>query len=440
MVSRRLRSVAADERGIALPLALIMLMLLTSLTIAFLTMSASEPTIAANLKGGEMALAAAEAGIERAIWALQNPTIDTAGANTKLTDFNAIPAAYNAGTLFALDAARAYTVQLVLVNPTTVRIIGHGYVAREGVALPANPGGLAQADTAAHRTVQLEVTAAGGGGNRVGGSAAGTTGGDVTLPGALTVAGSVQMRGNSLVDGNDSAPGVPNGCANKAGVTIRDQTPIPDNQCGSPPCYTNNAVTFNGNAYSLTGTPANQTLTSSNFSQYTFNATQLAALKALAQASGTYIQPTSSSQMQVSLGNGLTFVDTVNGQAIGQFPTSSQLANVKITGNQTASGWLVVMGSIEIDGNITYNGFIYAHNDLSYRGTGTGGIFGGVLTGNVIDTVATLVDAETEGNSKIYYDCNGIANGGGAFTPDVQAGLNRVIITVNAGTWRELSN
>jgi Tfp pilus assembly protein PilX len=443
MWSRRLRSVTTDTRGIALPLALILLTVLMSLTLAFLTMGGSEPTIAANLKSGEMALAAAEAGVERAIWALSNPTVDTAGAGTKLTDLTNIPAPYKTGTatLFALGGSRAFTVTITraAAAPNDITLRGDGYVVRNGVTLPGLPTGLAQSDIVGHRVVELKLSGTGSG-NKVGGAGAGSSGGDVKLPGALTVAGSVQMRGNSIVDGNDLAAGTPNSCAQKGGVTIRDKTQIADNQCASPPCWTDNSVTFNGNAYTLLGTPPQQTLPFDTFSPYTFNAAQLSALKALAQANGTYIQPTSSSEIQLTIGNGLTFVDTVNGQSIGQFPTSSQLASVAITGNQSANGWLIVMGSIRIDGNITYNGFIYAHNDLSYRGTGTGGIYGGVLTGNVIDTVATLVDTQTEGNSKIYYDCNKIANGGGGLPGDVQNGLNRTIVNIIAGTWKEISN
>ena len=133
------------------------------------------------------------------------------------------------------------------------------------------------------------------------------------------------------------------------------------------------------------------------------------------------------------------FVDTVNGQALSNPPTASQLASVKITGASN-SGWLIVMGSVRIDGDVTYNGFIYAHNDLSYKGTGTGGIFGAVLSGNVVDTVATVVDTDQSGNSKIYYDCDKVASGGGSFTPTLQGGLNRVIISISAGIWKELSN
>lgn len=427
MSSRRLRSPLDDERGIALPLSLIVLTLLTSLTLAFLAMGSTEPLIAANLKGGEQALAIAEAGIERTIWALSNPTVDTAGPATKLTNLNQIPAAYNNLQLFTLSSIStgAYAITISPgAAPNT--ITGRGYVVRNGVAVPAQPAGLAQSDIAAQRTVQLQVSVSG----PVGGPAAPN---DVKLPGALTVAGTLQMSGNSLVDGNDQAGGTPNGCATKAGVTIRDRTTLADGT------VVNNSITVGGSA-STVGTPAQQTLPADDFNKtYTFTATQLAALKALAQSQGTYSQPSSNAQFDLTVVNGLMFVDTVNGQPLGTPPDASKLASVKITGANN-SGWLIVMGSIRIDGNVTYNGFVYAHNDLSYKGTGTGGIFGGVLTGNVVDAVATVVDTDTTGNSKIYYDCVKVANGGGVLNSSVQDALNRTIVTTSPGSWREVSN
>src|SRR5262245_33384127 len=119
MARRRPGHALGDERGVALPLALIVMTLLTALTLAFLGMTSSEPMITANLKRGEQALAHAEAGVERAIWALSNPAVDTAGANTKLSDLTAVPQAYSAGAnqlLFSLTApsqaspAGAYSV------------------------------------------------------------------------------------------------------------------------------------------------------------------------------------------------------------------------------------------------------------------------------------------------------------------------------------------
>src|SRR5262249_478059 len=182
MWARRFRSVTTDQRGIALPLALILLTVLMSLTLAFLTMGGSEPTIAGNLKSGEMALVAAEAGVERAIWALSNPTVDTAGAGTKLTDLTNIPAPYKTGTqtLFALDGSRAFTVTITraAAAPNDITLRGDGYVVRNGVTLPGAPTGLAQSDIIGHRVVELKLSGTGSS-NRGGGAAAGPPEGDV---------------------------------------------------------------------------------------------------------------------------------------------------------------------------------------------------------------------------------------------------------------------
>ncbi len=60
-------SLARDERGVALPLAMILLMVLTMLTITFMSLGAVEPQISANLSDGARARQLAESGIE---WAM----------------------------------------------------------------------------------------------------------------------------------------------------------------------------------------------------------------------------------------------------------------------------------------------------------------------------------------------------------------------------------
>ena len=96
-------------------------------------------------------------------------------------------------------------------------------------------------------------------------------------------------------------------------------------------------------------------------------------------------------------------------------------------------------GKIRIDGNVTYNGLIYALNDISYRGTGTGGIYGAMVSANVVDSIATVVDTDASGNSKVYYDCTKVANGGGAFNPQAaQPGKEGYFVV--GGTWKEVSN
>ncbi|PYM17392.1 MAG: hypothetical protein DMD81_09225 [Candidatus Rokuibacteriota bacterium] len=56
-----------DERGIILPLALVILVVVVTLASAMLALGTTEPQIAANLVRGAQALSLAEAGAERGI-------------------------------------------------------------------------------------------------------------------------------------------------------------------------------------------------------------------------------------------------------------------------------------------------------------------------------------------------------------------------------------
>src|SRR5437868_1202144 len=62
----RVRTIVADERGIAVVVSLIALVTLTALVLAFLAVSGFEPQIAANLTGATQARYVAEAGLEEA--------------------------------------------------------------------------------------------------------------------------------------------------------------------------------------------------------------------------------------------------------------------------------------------------------------------------------------------------------------------------------------
>ena len=418
MSGRRPRAALVNEQGIAAPLAIVVLIGLTSLALAFVALSATEAPISTNLRAGEQALALAEGGLERALWALSNATVT---GLTDLTDVNAIPATYKEQQALTLSGTSNGVYTIAITPGVTSTITARGYIVRNGVTI-AQLADLTEANVVAKRGVQLQV-------NPVGGPAAPF---DVNLPGALTVAGTVQMSGNSLVDGNDAANGVPNtNCHAHGGVTIRDKTTLPDNT------VVNNTITVGGSGVTI-GTPAQQTLTTDAFNQYLFTDSQLAALKSLAKSQGTYIQPESNDpELHLTLVNGLMFVDTVNGQALGTPPDATKIARVKITGGNN-NGWLIVMGSIRIDGDLTYNGFVYAHNDIVYKGTGTGGVYGAMLSANKIDAVQTVIDTDASGNSKIYFDCEKVAAGGGAFTPTVQNALNSPLLV--PGSWREVWN
>src|SRR2546427_13135905 len=59
-----------DQVGIAMPLTLIALVILSALMIAFAVLAQSEPVIAMNQYRGAVARALAKSAVERAIWAL----------------------------------------------------------------------------------------------------------------------------------------------------------------------------------------------------------------------------------------------------------------------------------------------------------------------------------------------------------------------------------
>ena len=58
------RRLLGNERGVALPLAMILLVVLTMLTLTFMSLGSVEPQISANLADGARARQVAESGIE----------------------------------------------------------------------------------------------------------------------------------------------------------------------------------------------------------------------------------------------------------------------------------------------------------------------------------------------------------------------------------------
>lgn len=407
-----------DQRGIALPLAMMVLMVFTSLVAAFVAMSATEPLITANLKAGDEALGLAEAGVERAIWALdsQVPPVPpaAAGADPAPAPPYAAAAPYDGSVLIALGRG-GYSINVTSPPPGAWAcavapfgsddrcVISSGFVMRPSAPVPAAPGAIPQGDLGARRMLQVALTKFR----------------NLDPPGPINVDGSVQMKGNSNADGanvENCAPGTL-----KAGVTVT----------------TGNTITTQGNAQVL-GSPDRQWLDPSDFNKFLFSYTELNFLKQMAMSGRPnmhYLAPTSGSQMTLDMTNknGLVFVDLVRGAPLpapGFPPAVSDLSNVKITGMNN-QGWIIVLGSLTLDGNINYKGLVYALNDMAYRGTGGGGISGAVISANIVDKVATVVDTETLGNADVTYDCAAIANGGG-FIPQGHY--------IAPGSWREASN
>jgi hypothetical protein len=191
------------------------------------------------------------------------------------------------------------------------------------------------------------------------------------------------------------------------------------------------------------------------FNGITLDAGNFKMLRELAKKNGTYFGPgypngtaagspaytgstTFSSSNNVK--NGIVFVDTVSGTDIPTNPSAqnpSDFASLDIHGNPFLSGdfsgWIIVNGSLSISGNMAIKGLVYAVNDLTYNGTGTGEIRGLAISQNIRDTTATSIssdDSTTTGNSRIKFNCANL-------NPPPGAPVGFALVP---GTYRELSD
>jgi hypothetical protein len=231
-------------------------------------------------------------------------------------------------------------------------------------------------------------------------------------PCALCVKGELNVGGNSTINGNNSDP--------SCGGNTRYGT------------YTSGATTTGGSASVSGGAGAvAQNQGDSVFNGFTYSNADLTALKALARKNGTYFGPGFSGATDASgkavtgtwsgslsfnssnkVANGVVFIDTTDGVNVDPNAPSGSLttlASLDIHGNPFLAGdfngVLVVNGSLAISGNMVINGLVYAVNDFTYNGTGTGGINGLAISQNVRDTSVTSIDTSTGGNSKILFNC-----------------------------------
>ena len=377
-----LRVAITDERGIALPMAMMVLVSLMALSLAFVALAQTEPTIAANHAQAAQARALAESGVSRAIWALSHPA-STGGLVD--TPANAV-APYNGGTFFSMGNG-GFTVQVTAGAASTERTITSvGW-------LPSNAS-----THNTHRKVQVTMQ------------------GPVrTLdpPCAVCVAGDVQVGGSATIDARNG------GCGSSLPPTTAVQS--------------SGSMTQQGNASSIYGYGNNtknqitdyaqNTGTSSNF---TYTQAELDQLKALAQANGTYYRGAVTS---LPTTGGVIFVDTADGSNFTSSTSDANAGSLTLNGSGTYKGIIVVAGTISLTGTITINGLVYAMNDLNLGGNVT--VNGGLATENRKDTNSTTVDSQATGNVTVNFNCQNVRDGGGSVS---LSGW-----TVKSGTWLETS-
>ena len=415
-------SLLANQRGVALPMAMLALLMLTVLVLGFSVLASTEPTIANNQLAVAQARALAEAGVERAMWALNNPA-DVKGIPTA---FVTAPAPYDGSQLVSI-AASGNTVGGFRVTVTNGAV---GWVPNDTVATPR-----------AHQKITVTVFNP-----------------QFVMkdpPAALSVRGELQIGGNSLVDSrSDTSCGRKVGTltagattiqgnatdvwgaetgSSDANLAIRNQ--VTDAASGALPVPSHDIV--KNLATTLPpGTPGVA------FDQFILTDADISVLRAFAKAHGTYLQGTQTFNSSNKLPNGLVFVDTLSGNNItleGITPATpaSDFAAVDIHGNSGSTpitgdfnGWLFVNGALSISGNFQMNGFAYVQNDISYHGTGTGGVSGAMVSRNVRDLSSTSIDSDLLGNANIAYNCHNAKTGGDTITARW---------SMKGGTYKEVS-
>lgn len=409
-----------NERGVALVMALLALLILSALVIGFSVLSSTEPMIANNHLRVTQARALAESGVERALWALTEGKVTPGTSGSLAYPLPAtVPAPYDGSQLISLSAAG---------NPigglrVTVTQSATASNERNIVAVGWVPDDSAGTQTKAHRRITATLTDFASPGN---------------MPCAVCVRGDIQIGGSSTIDSRpDTSCGKKYGTWSTKVVDSSGTVISPGNTViGSGASKIYGALDNNNTANQATDMAVQQS--TADFDKNALKNSDLDFLKAYAKSKGTYYQGTVTFNASNKVPNGIIFVDTVSGNNIDPVTTpTSDYASLSIHGNASVDstgfhGWIIINGGLSISGNFTMYGLGYAVNDFSYVGTGTGKIVGQMISANIKDTIATVIDTSLSGNSSVAYNC-------AAVTSPVN-GVIPLGFRIKAGTYKEVSD
>lgn len=417
-----------NEEGVALPLALFVLVSLTGLVLAFLSMAGMEPQVSRNLSDTARARYAAEAGME---WAYDQLASAPAAGPTSWNGRLGAPSNGVMATNMSLPglAATFGTFSVTIrndVQPADPQITGQPVdpsgnptIDQNGVVIVTATGTF----NGVTRQIQEVVTRL-----------------NLQVPGAMNLYGfgiNTVFNGNSFtISGNDTNPdGTAGACPSNWGISVADavteqavQTTLTpqqkDNITGKPqaagPGQGDNTI-----APDATLTPSAITKFVNDVKPYANLSLQSSALNKVSVT---------------NLGN--TCATNWNDGNCWGTPSNPKIVYIKgtpdpaqlffaasIAGTSTGAGILIIEdGDLDIGGNFHWEGLILItgqYAGLRYGGGGNQSIYGGAV---VNETVLgnTEVELKAEGNPKVYYSCQAIAN----------AANSRALTRVTS--WREL--
>ena len=276
-----------DERGIALPMALIFVALLTTLMLSFAVLSQTEAVIGSNHMLATQARTQAESGFERAVWALSQGVLNPGATGSLASPLpSPVPGPYDGATFVQSGATGGFLVAIENVSNLERRVRSQGCV-------PNCTAG----DRRGHRLIEAIVER--------------FPDLDLDAPCALCVRGQVSVGGNALVTALTDTS-----CGNKKGAVAADAINI----SGSADIFG-----ADGNTTSNQGTDlaANQT-DPTTFDGVTLTPKHFQKLREISKLNGTYFGP--------GYPNGTPATSPASEVHV---PSRTQAASVKTAPNQT---------------------------------------------------------------------------------------------------------
>ena len=414
------RTIARDERGIALVVALVTLLTLSALVLAFLAMSAFEPQISANLAAGTQARYVAEAGIEAAFDGMAL----TADWNTALVGATCSTGALAPGTTANMAVAGMTTAS----GTFTVRVRNDCFTGSSTVSADNVLTGV---------TLEAAGNATTDGNSRVILTSVGTVGNATrtikvvmrklllpTINAALAFPGlnaDVDFSGSSFtIRGIDTAMGseTNNGTGNPVlgiSVGVAGNESIVDNALAN-----NQQNSVSGLSQSVPGTTATGSGTVAFDTQLT-SASVTDFVNALKGSADIKIDATSGDFNIQNIGS--TCASNVNDASC--WGTNAHPKVVYVKGNGTTGTGLDISGSssqgtgilivengtLDITGNFMWNGPIIVTGTgvkVRYHGGGNQSIWGSVIVNELTNDGNVNVEADIAGNAKMFYSTEAI--------------------------------
>ncbi|PYN30099.1 MAG: hypothetical protein DMD98_19570 [Candidatus Rokuibacteriota bacterium] len=438
---RRWQKLVADERGVAIILALMVLLTLTGLVLTLLSVSAFEPQISTNHSATVRARHVAEAGIEYAY--------DTLATN--ITSWNTYLVGATCTTGAVLGAADSTLPGLSSAYGTfTVRIRNDckaGDNKITGVAVEASAN--ATNDT----NQKVIVTATGTLGNATRTITIAVSKVVIpTLNAALAFPGiqaDVNFSGSSFsIDGRDwkMADSIsPTGTANAVyGISVNGGLPALETQVenalannqqndvrGRDETSSSNPPGTTSGANAVQADPA---LTSQMVTDYVNALKQYADITVDTSPGNTYainnVGQTCSTNWTSSTCWGTTSKPKVV-YIRGTLPDLSTVyTSLDIAGNSNGTGILIIEnGNADINGSFRWNGPIIATGNnvgLRYRGGGGQAVYGATIVNELHNDGSTNLEGDISGNAKLLYSKEALDL--------VQNSLGRRLVTTSSWT------